>query len=258
MMGVLSGCHDMGNEIAEVLRFNEPTPSEASMWMFHRDAEKRRLGITLISNAEFGGESPYLKVYREAVTDLDSMVRAASVRALGMHGNGEDALLAIPLTVDEHQIVRWEAAKALQRLHHRDAIRALLVAVNNDEDADVRAAAATALGQYAELRVADALILSLSDQSLIVNCEARKSLKTLTGENFGINQDDWLEWYRDNPNVFAHQQVYTYPTYQREYTFIEKVTPFGRQSFESPGVPAGAERDASTENTHPDNPSQDG
>jgi len=257
-MGVLSGCHDMSNEIAEVLRFNEPTPSEAAMWMFHRDAEKRRLGITLISNAEFGGESPYLKVYREAVTDLDSMVRAASVRALGMHGNGEDALLAIPLTVDDSQIVRWEAVKALQRLHHTDAVRALLVAVNTDEDADVRAAAATALGQYAQLRVAESLILSLSDQSLIVNCEAKKSLKTLTGENFGIDQDNWLEWYQDNPNVFANQQVYTYPTYQRDYTFMEKVTPFGKQSFESPGIPAGIELEASTNNTQPDIQSQDG
>ena len=80
-IAALGGCDTVGQDFSEALNFNTPSPSQAAAWMFHRDAEKRRLGITLISNAPFGGEEPYMKVYREAIADADPMVRAACAHA---------------------------------------------------------------------------------------------------------------------------------------------------------------------------------
>lgn len=239
MLGSLAGCETAGQDIGEALKFNTPSPSQAAAWMFHRDAEKRRLGITLISNAPFGGEEPYLKVYREAIADTDPMVRAASAHALGLHGQPADALLLATALGDSSQLVRWEAAKGLQRIHNDQAVAPLIEAMVEDEDVDVRMAAATALGQYRERGVIEALIRGLDDRSLGVAVHARRSLNILTGENFGTDPVAWLDWSRKVDDPFAKGGVYTYPVYSRDKTLLETITPFGRPVFEQPGVPVG-------------------
>jgi len=238
-IAALGGCDTVGQDFSEALNFNTPSPSQAAAWMFHRDAEKRRLGITLISNAPFGGEEPYMKVYREAIADADPMVRAACAHALGLHGQPPDAALLAAGLKDTSQLVRWESAKGLQRIYNDAAVGPLSDAVVNDADVDVRMAAATALGPYRERRVIDALIRALDDRSLGVAFHARRSLRLLTGENFGTDPVAWLGWSRDVADPFAKARVYTYPVYSRNKTLIEKFTPFGRKTFEQPGVPVG-------------------
>ncbi len=238
-MGTLVGCETAAQDFGEVFKFNTPSPSQASAWMFHRDAEKRRLGITLISNAPFGGEEPYMKVYREAIADVDPMVRAASAHALGLHGQPEDAPLLAKALADSSQLVRWESAKGLQRIYNDTVIAQLIEAMVNDADVDVRMAAATALGQYKERRVIEALIRGLDDRSLGVAFHAHRSLRILTGENFGTDPVAWLDWSRNVAEPFAKGRVYTYPVYNRDKTLLETITPFGRPVFEEPGVPVG-------------------
>lgn len=250
-LGGLTGCDTAGQDISEAFKFNTPTPSQAAAWMFHRDAEKRRLGISLISNSPFGGEEPYLKVYREAIADADPMVRAASAHALGLHGQVEDAPLLAKALTDTSQLTRWEAAKGLQRIHNPVAIAPLIEAAVNDADVDVRMAAATALGQYQERRVIEALIRGLDDRSLGVAFHARRSLSILTGENFGTDPVAWLEWSRNVSEPFAKGRAYTYPVYTRDKTLFETITPFGRKTFEQPGVPVGYPDAASAGSTAP-------
>ena len=88
--------------------------------------------------------------------------------------------------------------RALQRLHSPAAIPALvkLVEEPNEPEAMVRAAAADALGQYADARVLEALIAALRDRDLAVNEAARRSLQTLTGQDFGQNFRAWVAWRR--------------------------------------------------------------
>ncbi len=233
------GCETAGQDFSEAFKFNTPSPSQAAAWMFHRDAEKRRMGITLISNAPFGGEEPYMKVYREAMADADPMVRAACAHALGLHGQPADALLLTAALKDTSQLVRWESARGLQRIYNNAAVGPLSDAVVNDADVDVRMAAATALGQYKERGVIEALIRALDDRSLGVAFHARRSLRILTGENFGTDPTEWLAWSRDVAEPFAKARVYTYPVYTRDKTLLETITPFGRKTFEQPGVPVG-------------------
>lgn len=239
IMTAVGGCETAGQDFSEAFNFNTPSPSQAAAWMFHRDAEKRRMGITLISNAPFGGEEPYMKVYREAITDADPMVRAASAHALGLHGQPPDALLLATALKDTSQLVRWESARGLQRIYNDAVVGPLSDTVVNDTDADVRMAAATALGPYRERRVIDALIRALDDRSLGVAFHAQRSLRLLTGENFGTDPMAWLAWSHDVAEPFAKARVYTYPVYTRDKTLLETITPFGRKTFEQPGVPVG-------------------
>ena len=92
----------------------------AKMMMDFSDPDNRRRGTVLISNSPFGGTDVYVQWYRDSVaTETDPLVKAASIAALGRFGRPEDAVV-IALALDESQPsqVRWEAAKALQRLHN--------------------------------------------------------------------------------------------------------------------------------------------
>lgn len=237
----LVGCGAIQDDFKAVFidPFTMPTPSEAAAWMFSVDPERRRLGMMLISNAPFGGEEPYLRVYREAVTDVDPMVRAAAAHGLAMHGEVEDGQRLIELLADKSQMVRWEATKGLQRIHDRNAIEPLLIVLAQDLDADTRAAAAAALGQYADSRVLDGLIDAIDDESLTVNHEAARSLRTLTGEFHRYDTLAWESWQARATTPFANGSAYIYPTYFRKRLWYEKVFPFSRRQFEQPKSPVG-------------------
>lgn len=235
---ILAGCDSANQDIKDLTGLGMPTPTEAAAWMFHRDPEKRRLGITLIANADFGGQPVYVEVYQKAVTDIDPLVRAAAAQGLGLHGTGADAELVSPLLKDHFPLTRWEAAIALQRLHNPAVIPDLIAALrNNDEENNVKRSVATALGQYAEPRVFAALTAALDDRSLTVNQHARRSLEILTGADFGTERSEWLAWQQSTPDIFAGQRVYHYPVYSRKRSWYEKLTPLGAREFETPGQP---------------------
>ncbi|MHB1157939.1 MAG: HEAT repeat domain-containing protein [Phycisphaerales bacterium] len=192
-----------------------PKPSEAARDAFNLyDADKRRRAVTLLSNASWGGEAPYLKTYRLLVDDPDPTVRGAAVAALGRHGTVNDVPTLTRLLVkDDSKVVRWEAGKALQRLHSDEAILPLTQALGNDNEADVRIACANAMGQYADRRSFDALVAALNDESYTVTVEAADALHTLTGQDFGQDGGKWWDWAKNTQNLFADQQTYYYPQY---------------------------------------------
>jgi len=185
--------------------------------------ENRYRGTTLLSNADFGGEGVYLELYLDGMDDPDPGVRSAAVRALGRHGDPEHVNLIVDALVDQSKIVRIEAARALQRVHSPDAISPLIEAINIDHEseADVRAAAADALGQYRENIVVQALISTLRDPRLAVNDRVQHSLLTLTGQNFGLDRRAWISWYDSTTDIFAGAQPYTYPVFNRKKRLVE-------------------------------------
>jgi hypothetical protein len=231
-----------------------PTPQEAVRMMVDpHDPDNRRRGTVLISNSPFGGADPYVAVYRDRVThERDPLVKAVSVCALGRYGRPEDAPAIAACLSDEQFQVRWEAAKALQRIHNPSVVSDLLRIVRNGrEQPDIRVAAAWALGQYAQDRVFQGLVGALDAPELAVNVAARQSLSTLTGEDFGIEPTVWLRWYDDAEDPFAGQREYLYPTYHREETWLEKLAFWSSRTFEEPGPPAGL-RPASEGRTYGD------
>lgn len=228
-VAVISGCNTFDNvprgtkSLFEVF-VPQTSPSEAAdMATDQYSAENRYRGTTLLSNAEFGGDGVYLELYLDGMDDQDSGVRSASVRALGRHGDPEHVGLIVNALADENLIVRVEAARALQRVHSADAIDPLIKIINEDNEtsADVRAAAADALGQYKENSVVQALIGALRDSRLVVNDRVQHSLLVLTGQNFGLDRRAWIDWFNSTEDIFAGAQPYTYPVFNRKKRLVE-------------------------------------
>ncbi|MBI1190543.1 MAG: hypothetical protein GC200_07705 [Tepidisphaera sp.] len=195
-----------------------PTPAEAVEMATNRwDADQRYRGTQLLSNAPFAGEAVYLALFRDNANDKDPGVRAASIRALGLHGGVEDVPLLLTRLKDEDPGVRTEAARSLQRIHSPDAVSPLLDALDpaKEGEGQVRVEAASALGQYPQSRVVEALIAAMGDEKLAINAAVQDSLRTLTGQDFGVDQAAWQTWYKQNPGLFDARAAYIYPVFRR-------------------------------------------
>lgn len=240
--GSLGGCANFDREWARLSAdIMPPTPSEAARDVFNiSDADKRRNGIALLSAARFGGEAAYLRMYRLLIDDPDATVRAACIKALGDHGELEDVPRIIPRLRDEAPFVRWEAAKALQKIHHTDAIVPLMDATIKDEDDDVRMAAAYALGQYPERRVFDVLVGALDDPNYAVSAAARQSLQTMTGQSLSLNAADWIRFADDaKGNLFAAQKQYVWQPYEPPEKWTDTIQFWKTREIPSPRPPRG-------------------
>lgn len=235
-VSVLAGCGggnnsaDSGGQsiLADLIPgMDTPSPGEAARDAFNvYDADKRRRAVVLLSNASWGGEPPYLRTYRLLINDRDSTVRAAAISALGRWGDPTDVpSLTKRLNEEEESadLVRWEAAKALQRIHSDEAIGPMSAALAGDPDADVRQACATALGQYPSRRAFDTLVGALDDSDFGVVTAAAEALQTLTGKDFSDDGQQWWQWAKDNPNLFEGKQTYYYPQFYAKPSLIGRM-----------------------------------
>lgn len=244
LIGCDSGQKQRVEESNSILGFlGETKPADAARDMVNPyDADKRFRGTTLIANAPFGGEDVYVKLYAEMVkSDPDVGVRAVAARALALHGGPEHAESIARLLKEKERLPRLEAARALQRLHNPKVIDDLVTAVDyrKEFDAEVRAQAAIALGQYAENKVVQALIAAVDDDSLSVSRAARGSLKTLTGEDLGEDIKPWLAWFNQTKTPFAGRTQYVYPVFSREKYWVEYLPFVQPPPNEIASVPAG-------------------
>lgn len=223
--------------------FQGPTPGDAAkMALDEYDANNRYTGTMMLAGAEWGGDDVYIALYEDAADDEDPGVRAAGIRALGLHGSPEHAPMIAQALLDEDKDVRADAARALQRLHNEEVVDLLLTRLDPtvENEAAVRAAAADALGQYAEERVLMSLIGALNDASLAVNHNTLKSLTTLTGQNFGLDDAAWLDWVDDaGTQVFAARKAYVYPAFERDKRLVEYLPFIPEPPNESASAPVG-------------------
>lgn len=222
--------------------FSKPGPEQAARWAADPyDPDKRQRGMLMLANAPWGGGDVYLRFYTQALEDEDAAVRAVACRAMGRHGADSDVPLVLAHLSDPESIVRLEATKALQRLHNPVAIGPLLSAVNprSEDDAETRAAAGQALGQYADHQVVQGLIGALRDRRLLVNQAALDSLALLTGQDFGFDVGAWLQWTTQTDDLFAGRGLYVYPVYHRDYRFLEYFIPWMQPPNETASTPAG-------------------
>jgi HEAT repeats/PBS lyase HEAT-like repeat len=207
--------------------FEQTTVKDAAAWASDPfDADKRARGTLLLANAPFGGAEPYVKLYREHVKDESPNVQAVAARGLALHGSPEDVPALVTLSKSPSPLVRLEAVRSLQRLHNPVGVPGLIERLNPDKEpeADIRAEAASGLGQYAEPRVLQALIASLSDSSLLVNTNAQASLRTLTGQDqLPSDRKAWATWVKSTASPFADRRQYVYPVFWREKRWLDYV-----------------------------------
>lgn len=219
-----------------------PTPSEAAAWALDEyNPNNRYRGTMYLATKPWGGGPEYMQLYVDAIKDEDAGVRSAGVRGLALHGGPQHAPLIIETLKDTDTIVRLDSARALQRIHAPQAVEPLIAAmqIESEESELVRAEAAGALGQYAEPRVVDALIASLTDTNMAVNDATRRSLRTLTGQDFELDISAWVDWARGNQNLFAGRSAYVYPAFWRERKFIEYLPFIPPPPNEEPAMPVG-------------------
>jgi len=244
----LTGCGGGANDSTFLADFTNqmavPTPSQAVRDAFNMyDADKRRRAVSLLSQAPFGGEAPYLRTYRLLLDDPDPTVRAACLQALGLHGDPSDVEKMLPSLRDDVPYVRWEAAKALIKIHNPMAIDELIVRLERDEDVDVRMASAQALGQYPTRRVFDTLVTALDDVNFGVVDTAHQSLMTLTGQDLSTDGRDWLAMADETGReLFANQQAFTYQPYAAPPSILDRMQFWTEQTPPEPQTPTGLDQ----------------
>lgn len=233
-VAALGGClaDETRNEMAEsnsILTplFKQPTEFDAVIWANDEfDSDKRARGTALLAFSPNGDDPKYVNyLYRRYLNDQAANVRTVAAVAMGIHGTPDDVPQIAPLLKDSDKHVRKAAARALQRLHNPVAIEPLMemIDVAKEPDWEVRAEAADALGQYPETRVLQKLVSVLDDDSLIVNQSTIKALKTLTGEEIGVDRRAWTRWLKDTNTPFAGRTAYVYPAYSRDKTWLEYI-----------------------------------
>ena len=238
-----AGCDTISSDLSQFTQsFTPPSPAEAARWAADpNDRENARRGTILLANAPWGGTEAYVKMYRLYAEDaLDPLVRAAALQALARHGEPSDAQLVAKSLTSPFRQVRLAAAKALQRLHD-PAVADLLWPrlVNAEEDSDVRTEVAIALGQYPTPAVFNALVAALSQRELAVNTAALDSLRMITGKDFGIDEDMWLEHMVTAKPPLLETPLYLYPTFVRDLDTWDYLMFWDPVVFESPDVPIG-------------------
>lgn len=243
-----TACDTAGSDFANLTdSFSPPTPRQAGRWAVDQyDSENQRRGTLLLANAPWGGTEIYTRMYRLYIEEnRDPLVKAAALEALGRHGVADDAEPVVKCLKDKSVQVRMAAARALQRLHNPRVTGDICSRlVDEAEESSVRIELAIALGQYATDDAFQALAATLDARELAVNLAALDSLHLLTDQDFGLDRPLWLSWYRSTKSPFRRQQLYLYPTYQREKGFWDHVMFWQPLVFEKPGVPAGMQEPA--------------
>jgi len=159
-------------------------------------ADERREGIAKLSARSFGRQEPYTTRYAQiAQQDSDYLVRAMAVRSLNRSRDQSATPVFIEKLADAERLVRLEAAKALANVPDDNAIEPLLkVLANEQEDRDVRIAAADALRHYRTLAVARGLISQLGARDFAIAWQSNQSLRISSGKDFKYDQSAWLEF----------------------------------------------------------------
>lgn len=167
-------------------------------------ADRRWQAINNLAGRPFAHYPPYTPRFAAKAVgdgksgekpDVDYVVRATAVRALNRSRDAGSTGVFIKALADKSELVRLEAAKALNNLPTPDAVAALLARLNDaNEVMDVRIASAEALRHYKTLEVARGLVAALDDRDFGIAWQARRSLNVLTKVDMKYDQVKWLSF----------------------------------------------------------------
>ena len=143
---------------------------------------------------------PYIAALAKAAGDANAEVRWAALHRLGWT-HRKEAVPALVKALDDkvHYLVRKNAALGLGRIPHRSAYSALLKALEN-EDSLVRMVAADALGANGDFHAVPGLIKSLRSPDGYLLENVMRALRKITGQHFdgspSEQYDQWQKWWK--------------------------------------------------------------
>lgn len=199
----ITGCKgDQSFSLNKVMkRLKSPTPEEQVAMAFDPDdADRRREGVALLSGNSWGLKEPYLAGYAELLeADEDELVRSAAARALGKAGDAKYLANLLAALSDGSDVVRWDAAVALDTVTGAAAVGPLQERALDDDSADVRSACAKAMRHYRKSGVVKTLAQCLADDSFAMRHQAHASLVDITGRDLGRRPEDWSDFAKADP-----------------------------------------------------------
>jgi HEAT repeat protein len=132
-------------------------------------------------------------------TERDPLMRLEIIRTLGKYpGAAADEILKKALRDPDVQ-VRVTACEAWGRRGDAQAVKLLAEALQSDVDADVRLAAAKALGETKNPAATASLGEALNDADPAMQYQAVLSLKKATGKDLGNDVERWQRYVKGEP-----------------------------------------------------------
>jgi HEAT repeat protein len=128
---------------------------------------------------------------RQMQIEPDPLVRQAVIRAIADFRTPMAQQVLEAGLSDEDIAVRVACCHALGRRGDAMSVEPLANALRTDEDIDVRLAAAEALGKTKSREAIQALIVALDDRDPALQYAGVQSMKAITGEDYGPDVQTW-------------------------------------------------------------------
>ncbi len=167
-------------------RFNTPL---AQVLATEKDASIRVVAASGLVGASAA------EALTKALSDLDVGVRLASIEGLAKAGDSQ--ALSKAAKQDKDPKVRAAAVQAFARVKNPPT-DSLLLALN-DPDSGVKRAAAEVLGGLTDKTAVRPLIVAMQGQPISTRRAISETLKKLTGEDLGMDQQAWTKWWQGQP-----------------------------------------------------------
>ena len=191
-----AGCASDNSFLRYVKGLKGETVKENVRNLTNEDPEVRRKSVVALGERRTADVVKIICAVLES--DKDPLVRAAAAEALGKIGHPSAIPPLIKALGDERYMVRWDAVKALGELKAEPAVPNLERVAKTDRQSDVRLAAVNSLGKIGGKEAIGPLIDVLSDKDENIAYFASQNLARLTGQNFGIQQGKWTQWWEEN------------------------------------------------------------
>ncbi len=194
---ILADLKDSDPEIKKLAAkalIKDPSCSDQIIASVLADGDKSTASV--IYDILFEDEGDYSTVFRSASKDQDPLVRRMSIRYLFRKGmfTLDDGIRWLG---DEDPYVRRRVISYLFWINDKSALEHVVHSFLEDADEKVRKDALRLVGIWGTSREIGKVISALEDSSSEVRMQAIKTLKRLTGEDFGEptgTTEDEFEW----------------------------------------------------------------
>ncbi|MEE9199905.1 MAG: HEAT repeat domain-containing protein, partial [Candidatus Brocadiales bacterium] len=154
-------------------------PSEWEDWWAANQNKTREQWLRdVVTKLEVANEQ-----LQEQNTAVEEELAEKSLALLKKAAENKDQKVIIEALGSGYPEVRTSAAKALSQLNNPDTVSALTASLLNDNEGDVRVAAAQSLGELGDENAVEPLLSALKDEDASVRESAARSLANFKGDN---------------------------------------------------------------------------
>lgn len=153
--------------------------------------------IEIARKTEQESELPHL--FRDILERAQGVQRAELILQMGGAATKTLSGLLVPYLRDDDAQVRAATAQALGNLGNREISADILNAVTVEREKWARVALAGASVRLVVREAIDPMIAWLEDTDTDVRVAAQRALRGLTGASLGLDPEEWRTWRKENP-----------------------------------------------------------